>query len=120
MKIDRRVNNPEYLIKLARSVRPSLLFDERGSIVADMGAVSFVKNINVTTNGEADIDIVITPYEYLGIEPVLESLDGRYRIQVERGEMFDWTYHLYGIPVVTAGASSLPSVLQRFRLELLR
>ncbi|MFT5699789.1 MAG: hypothetical protein ACI8ZB_002655 [Desulforhopalus sp.] len=140
-KIQKRVDNPEYIQKLARSVRPSLLFDEGGSIVADMGAVSLVKKISVTKDYEEGLEIVITPHGYLAVEPVLESLDGRYMIQVERGEMFVWKYHLHlydnrisevtmrsssmrsGLPAPTAGAglrSGLQPGRQRFRLEIIQ
>jgi hypothetical protein len=36
-RIDSKIHNADFLKKLARSVRPSLVFDEKGSILADMG-----------------------------------------------------------------------------------
>ncbi|MGD9576772.1 MAG: hypothetical protein AB7Y74_00820 [Syntrophorhabdus sp.] len=119
-RVEARINNPEYLQKLARSVRPSLLFDDKGSIVADMGAVSFVKSIKVSKKGEHSLKISITPFEYLGIEPLLEALDDRYMIEVKRGEMFDWIFTLHEINAITDATSASPSNRNRFRLELIR
>ena len=118
-RIETRINNADFLKKLARSVRPSLVFDEKGSIVADMGAVSFVDKISVSKGAKDTLEIVVSPLEYLGIEPVLEALDGEYTIHAERGQKFDWIFRLYGIQNIVA-ESSPQRGRQRFRLELIR
>ena len=118
-RIETRINNADFLKKLARSVRPSLVFDEKGSIVADMGAVSFVDNISVAKGAKDTLEIVVSPLEYLGIEPVLESLDGLYTIHAERGQKFDWIFRLYGIQFIETEGSPQRD-RQRFRLELIR
>ena len=116
-RIEARISNPAYLQKLARSVRPSLLFDDKGSIVADMGAGTLVKNISISKNDKGGLDIIITPLEYIGIEPVLEALDHGYNIEGERGEMFDWRFHLSGSSNYKFGPEATRN---RFRLELIR
>jgi hypothetical protein len=118
-RIESKINNADFLKKLARSVRPSIVFDERGSIVADMGAVPFVNNISVSKTPKDGFKIVVSPVDYLGVEPVLEALDGNYTIRVERGQKFDWVFHLSGIQTLVL-ESSPKRDSQRFRLEIIR
>jgi hypothetical protein len=118
-RIDSKINNADFLKKLARSGRPSLVFDEKGSIVADMGAVAFVNNISVTKGPKDSFKIVVSPVEYLGVEPVLEAVDGNYAIRAERGQKFDWVFHLSGIQTLVT-ESSPKRDRQRFRLEIIR
>lgn len=118
-RIDSKINNADFLKKLARSVRPSLVFDEKGSIVADMGAVPFVNNISVSKGPKDSFKIVVSPVEYLGVEPVLEALDDNYTIRAERGQKFDWVFHLSGIQTLVL-ESSPKRDRQRFRLEIIR
>ena len=118
-RIDSKINNADFLKKLARSVRPSLVFDEKGSIVADMGAVPFVNNISVSKGPKDSFKIVVSPVEYLGVEPVLEALDDNYTIRAERGQKFDWVFHLSGIQTIVFEDSPKRD-RQRFRLEIIR
>jgi len=118
-RVEMRINNADFLKKLARSVRPSLVFDEKGSIVADMGAVSFIDKISVSKDAKDTLEIVVSPLEYLGMEPVLEALDDEYTIHAERGQKFDWIFRLYGIQHLVL-ESSPQRDRQRFRLEIIR
>ena len=118
-RIDSRVNNPDFLKRLARSVRPSLVFDEKGSIISDMGAVAFVSNISVTKEPKDTLTIVVSPVEYFGVEPVLEALDDRYAISAKRGQNYDWIFHLSGIQTFLL-ESSAEVERHRFRLEIIR
>jgi hypothetical protein len=120
-RIHAKVSNPSFLKELARSVRPSVVFDEKESIVADIGAMTFLKKI-VVTKGEKDtLKIIVTPKEYIGIEPVLEALDSAYAIKAERGSGFDWIFQLNSMNLVTMGGPNPQETRpQRFRLELIR
>jgi hypothetical protein len=118
-RIGSQINNPDFLKRLARGVRPSLVFDEKGSILADMGAVAYVSNISVSKGPKDSLKITVSPVEYLGIEPVLEALDDQYTIRAERGQKFDWVFHLAGIQ--TLALESTPKRDKgRFRLEIIR
>src|SRR4030042_3709282 len=105
LRIDSKIYNADFLKKLARSVRPSLVFDEKGSILADMGAVAFVTNISVSKGPKDSLKITVSPVEYLGMEPVLEALDDQYTIRAERGQKFDWVFHLAGIQTLVLQSS---------------
>jgi hypothetical protein len=118
-RVESKIHNDDFLKKLARSVRPSLVFDENGSILADMGAVPFVSNISVTKGPKDSLEIIVSPVEYLGIEPVLEALDDQYTIRVERGKKFDWVFYLAGVQTLVL-ESSPKRDRGRFRLEIIR
>jgi len=118
-RIDSKIYSTDFLKKLARSVRPSLVFDEKGSILADMGAVPFVSSISVSKGPKDSLKITVSPVEYLGIEPVLEALDDQYTIRAERGQKFDWVFHLAGIQTLIL-ESSPKRDRGRFRLEIIR
>ena len=120
-RIDKQINDADFLRKIARKVRPSLVFDEKGSIIADMGAVGLIKNILITEGPKDSFTIVVSPVDFLAIEPVLEPLDGRYNIQGQRGKKFDWIFNLSRISTYFAEGSALPPrERQRFRLEIIR
>jgi hypothetical protein len=118
-RIDSKIHNADFLKKLSRSVRPSLVFDEKGSILADIGAVPFVSNISVSKGPKDSLKITVSSVEYLGIEPVLEALDDQYAIRAERGQKFDWVFHLTGIQMLVLQSSPKRDG-GRFRLEIIR
>jgi hypothetical protein len=118
-KIESKINNADFLKKLARNIRPSLVFDDKGSIISDMGAASLVSNISVSQGPKHSLKIIVSSAEFVGVEPVLEALDDRYMIRAERGQRFDWVFHLTGIRTLVMEDS--PKVERhRFRLEIIR
>jgi hypothetical protein len=118
-RIDERIKNADFLSGLARRVRPSVVFDDNGSIIADMGAIQYISDIKVSKGEKDSVIVIITPNEYLGVEPVLEALDAEYSIHAERGKKFDWVFRLYAIQQLVI-ESSPQRDNQRFRLELIR
>jgi hypothetical protein len=118
-RIESRIEDADFLQKLARHVRPSLVFDDKGSIIADIGAAQYIEEMGVSKGPRNTLEIVVSPREFLGIEPVLEPLDDRYAIRAERGTKYDWVFTLQGIDAIVAEGSGKPT-RQRFRLELIR
>lgn len=118
-RIEAKINIPEFLKKLARNTRPSLIFDDKASISSDMGAVPYIKDISISKGRDDALEIVVSPTEFIATEPLLESLDDEYAIHVERGHKFDWVFHLHLITTITTEGSPVPQ-RNRFRLELIR
>ena len=116
--IDQRISSDKYLKKIAEQLRPSMIFDQKESILIDNGASKYIENIHVktkNTSGKEVLDhIIIIPKMYLQIYPFLESLDQSYRITPERGKKFEIIYRLENTQFV-GGASN-----RRFRLEIIR
>ena len=65
VRIDSKINNADFLKKLGRSIRPSLIFDEKGSILADMGAVPFVTNIFVSKGSKDTLTLIESKKEVI-------------------------------------------------------
>jgi len=118
-RIQAKISSPSFLRELARSVRPSVVFDENESIIADIGAMTYLESIEITNDDKEILKIVVKPKEYLGIEPVLEPLDEAYAIKAERGSGYDWIFQLNSMNVVVYDGPKEKRP-ERFRLELIR
>ena len=119
VRIESKINDADFLKKLAKSIRPSLVFDVNGSIIADMGAAPYISDISVSKKENVDFEIIVTPIEHLDVEPILESLDRDFTIKAIRGQKFEWIFQLKGIKRL-AMVDSAKYEKQRFRLELIR
>ena len=116
------VTDEAYVRRVAAEIRPSVVFDNKGSIIADQGAMRYLDNIEIAEyvgpNGDCGTNfplrIIVSPKQHLAYAPILTCLDGvMLQIDVERGKKFDWVYRLHCNPIVR-----LPSF--QFRLELLQ
>jgi hypothetical protein len=77
-RIESRITDPAFMRELARNVRPSVLFDERGSILADLGAMRFIDSIEVSKGTDEVWTITISLSEFLEVEPILEGVDSQF------------------------------------------
>lgn len=116
-RIEKKINNPEFIRKISSNVRPSVIFDSNESIEIDLGAMQFIENIEVIPSKDHRFPekIVVSPKGYLAHAPYLTSLnETEFAIKVERGKKFDWIYHL--------GVSKHFENLEksRFRLEIVQ
>jgi hypothetical protein len=118
-RVKAAIQDPAFISQLSRNLRPSVVFDSRGSILADLGAMQHINDIRVVAKKDAPIEITVSPMESFAVEPVLESLDARFVTKAERGQKYDWIFRLY--PIETLLVSDPPKVERlRFRLELIR
>lgn len=119
-RIDNKISHPEFRSSVARSIRPSVIFNENNSILADMGAMAFIDNINVDKHDRGLITITVTPKKFIAVPPVLECLDALVEIaEIKRGTKYDLVYELKEVDfLVMSSPGNIKNV--RFRLELLR
>jgi hypothetical protein len=119
--LDRKLSDPTILRKIAAESRPTVIFDSRESILADMGASQFIKNISITytndiSEGKLPISIDIDFTTHLPVSPLLTPLHNEgVLIRSERGKGFSWHFMLS-----YASTISLGSELRTYRLELIR
>lgn len=118
-EIDIKVNDSAYIKKVSSTIRPSVIFDQKGSILADMGAMDYIDDIKINKRGELLLEIKVSPRKFLAMPPVLECLDGSYAVDTKRGNKFDWIYELKGVQHPVTDKSAIISN-ERFRLEVLR
>lgn len=112
------VTDESYVRRIASEVRPSVIFDSKGSILFDQGAMRYLDEIEVVggTNflQNFPVRIVLKPKQYLPQPPLLTCLeDISLVVKPERGPKFDWVY-----PLETSGGTELP--VYRFRMEILQ
>lgn len=116
-RIEKKINNPEFIRKISSNIRPSVVFDSRQSIEIDLGAMQFIEKIEVVPSDDPRFPkkIVVSPKKYLAHAPFLTTLDEtEFAIMVERGEKFDWVYHL---DIITYLGNIKKT---RFRLEIVQ
>jgi len=113
------VNEDEYISKIARQVRPSIIFNSKGSILNDMGGMQYIDNISVEqSDSTRPPKIVFTPQEFMVTAPILESMTPRYyNISAERGNGIDWVYTM---DLTVEGKTPYVIPTEKFRLEILR
>ena len=116
-RIEKKINDPEFIRKIASNVRPSVVFNSNESIEIDLGAMQFIEKIDVIPSKDPRFPerIVVSPKGYLAHAPFLTTLDEtEFAIMVERGKKFDWVYHLD----ISSHLENLKKT--RFRLEIVQ
>ena len=118
------VLDERFLPSLAARVRPTCIFNVRGSIEADFGAGEYIDDIRVTpVTNIYGFEIQIKAKRHLAYAPLVVGIDaGLYPIKTTRGKMHDWNLVL--APNSTLGLLSLEdsmntNTVYRFKLEIL-
>ncbi len=114
-KIKTITNEDEFINKIASRVRPSMIFDDKGAIHVDQGAMQFLEKIEVDHNkGEDIVYINIFPKKHLAYAPLIQALPNNWGgiPTFERGKGHQW---LCKYRVVRMD----PDFPYRFRLEIL-
>lgn len=117
-RVENKINNREYINKIASAVRPAIIFDSNGSIVNDLGGMEYIDRIEVVPReGHSPIPkrIVLIPKIYLATPPILTSIDSaQYLVNAKRGMNINWEYD-FQIQGSNTGTDYL-----RFRLEIIK
>ena len=119
------VDNPDYRAKIARQVRPALVFDAKGILLADHGALSHLQSVPTV---ELDADptnsnyarVLVRPKEALRQPPILEALDlGSVSIEVNPLPGIEWEIRVSSrLGPVAPEAESAGLEAPRFQLEI--
>lgn len=95
------VQRPEFLRALARHVRPSVVFDSKGSILLDQGACEYLADDGrcgiryEPAYGSSPERVVVVSRTWLAAPPLLEGIDSAgFEAIPERGLGFEWHYRL--------------------------
>ena len=90
-RIESTVSKPEFLSMLAAQVRPSAIFNGKGSILADMGAMQQIDRISVEYSNT--LTVVVYPKRHLSVAPIITSIDNPATLATaERGSGFSWIF----------------------------
>lgn len=116
--VDKRLDSPETIDRLSKLIRPTVIFDNKGTILADLGAMEYIESIGVSGNEEQPllpIRIELKCNKFLDLPPMLTSMDNySYGEKVSRKDKFGWIFELEPMSYDTQDATF------RFRLEVLR
>jgi hypothetical protein len=119
-RVEHALRDESFLRRLSARVRPSLIFNEKGAILVDSGALEYITEIK-TTITEKDFDlpgkILVRPKQYLAHAPLLSSIDN-YVLEytAERASGLDWEFTVKNY----VGQSIDPKFKTcRYRLEIL-
>ncbi len=98
-KIDAKLKDPEFIQKVAREAKlPFVIFDNKGAVLIDQGAMRFIEAIDVELNKDQmpyPKRIIIHPKQHLSYAPLLITLESDLaNISSSRGKKYDWIYTL--------------------------
>jgi hypothetical protein len=105
------------------------VFDAKGTIHYDGGAMEYLAKIEVQKSGTVtydggkewyvnELEIVVTPKQYLSHAPLIEPLGGQANMRIydgERGEGYEWVYQVLIRPPYIKNIET-----QKFKLEILK
>ena len=119
------VSEPAFIQMIARQVRPSVVFDADGRVLADSGAMALLDEVpQVILPKQNDRSfiarILITPKRFIA-EPVIESLDYSFiAVSAHRAKGLSWEIVLSDRAELISGEGPNPEKLPspRYRLEL--
>ena len=125
--VDKRINDPEYIKKVADQVRPYIIFDGSGVIFADGGALQYLDSITVIEKGFFGKDqygkeyfypkkMIIKPKAFMTNEPLIQCLVNElFDMDIQRSAPIGWTVYMSYTMGPIGNASKL-----KFRLEIIR
>jgi len=129
-RIERAINDEQFIRRVSSHVRPYVIFDAT-TIHKDGGAMEYLekmpgvevtaqtsKNENPEETHDTQLEITITPKEYLAHAPLIEPLGGLRSMIVydgKRGTKYQWVYTVLVRPPYGGDIKT-----QKFRLEILR
>jgi len=102
--------------KLTGLIRPIVIFNTKEIILADQGAMDYIKSLRVKLDEDNHTpkQIIINFNKHIQLEPILESADMfKFEIEAKKGKGKQWIFNLS--PVMT----SIDIDSYRFRLEIL-
>jgi hypothetical protein len=135
------IQNEAFVSSLAKKLRPSLISDGNGSIIADMGACGLIVSISVTNDPSLKTElnnspisdggsydnlkqtqfpnrIVVTPKYHMPFAPLLEPLSpAQAFFDTRRGVGHQWIYEIRG-GISYFMMKNPPPI--RFRLEVIQ
>lgn len=95
-RINKKLKDAEFIKGIAQHLRPYVIFNERGEIIVNRGAMNFIEDIEVTLDDEKlPNKIVLKLKNHNATAPILFTLDNDgCVIEESRGKKFEWIYDI--------------------------
>ena len=128
-RITKIVTSREFSEKLAKDLRPYVIFDINGSILFDGGGMQYLEDVTIEPVQEASDTgqypnyakrIIVSPTENLSYPPIVTALTMHYFIKpsIKRGNKYQWIYEC-APHIISKDGSPYEGTLQ-FRLEIVK
>ena len=124
-KIQKAVNSDEFIKKVQKGVRPFLIFDAKGSVLMDLGALEYINAPDVTSRDGSPIPekVIVTPKAHMVAAPLITGIDQVGAVaNPMRGQGLTWEYTFEATYVMTGDLDPETQVQKRrrFRLEIMK
>lgn len=121
-RIDKVTKDEAFLRRVVSALRPTIIFDQKGTVLYDSGALELINDIRTKPMPKDSLfaglprKIIISPKKFLSQAPILTPIDSVSAvITCNRSGKLDWEYNLD----YASFAQSGPGQIFRFRLEVL-
>lgn len=120
--VDKRINEPEYIQRISEQIRPFVILNWDGVVLADGGALKYIDSLSILDkspwgNCFLPRKILIKPKEFMQNEPIVQCLSPEaLSIRIKRIPTISWLV-IIDEPIV---GPMVDSCDMRFRIELIR
>ena len=111
LRIDSKINNPDYIARVASEINKVAIITDEQVVVSDKGAMELIKDYNINED-----KIVIETKEYLDKPPFVTCLNDTAVYKAERGEKFKWIFTPMDSQSFLLLESS-PKIINYYRIE---
>ena len=124
-RIIEKLKTPEVTKQIALLIRPSVIFDQNGTITHNSGGAQFIKDIKVELSSPEKSSlrepqkILIFLTEHLNVAPILECLNYSFFTDCKRINKSDWQCELSSHDYIISKRAEFAGEW-RFRLEIIR
>src|SRR5689334_1345599 len=111
--------SPEFMRAVASQVRPAVIFDSNGSILADLGGMQYLEAIQVSfpDREKGTGTIMLKPKLLLTVPPEITGMGGAQIFPIpKRGPGYEWAY---GVDEIYLVKDDVPKPYHS-RLEIIR
>lgn len=107
-EIEKKITDETYINKLARVLRPFVIFDKKGVIQYDHGGERYIEKIEVQKKKDGGFEsIIITTKEFLQNPPILIYIGyDNYAYTSERIDTYKWKFKLSSLDMLIMGGNS--------------
>ncbi|MHC1741844.1 MAG: hypothetical protein AB9873_02290 [Syntrophobacteraceae bacterium] len=123
-RVEKIVKDPAFIQEVARRVRPAVVFNAEGTVLADSGALDLLESVPDVRMPARDetltlAKIKVRPKKFIS-EPVVESLDiSDVSVAAKRAEGVSWEITIVARgEMISSGETPVMTAPPRFRLEL--
>ena len=125
-KIDKRLNDPTVTKRIAEQVRPFAIFSGTGTVLVDNGAMEYVADLTLKTDGTSRIPakVIVVPKHYMAHAPLITAIDQIGAVaRPKRGKGVTWEYTFAVAFVLEPGIGPEDRTTaedDRYRLEIIK